>query len=150
MNNDFFERLHFVIDAGRRLVDDKTASISPELYELMTYSERGPDAEIPLIKNGTRINWHGTLKRAAVDLWDTKENNPDNAPTLWEDINYRAGHRIIPDVITVGLAFAAGETGWWGDVLYRSIIDSNVWTPEAYPSGWEIAEQPSDTKRGVI
>jgi hypothetical protein len=141
MNNDFFERLHFVIDAGRRLVDDKTASISPELYELMTYSEREPDAEIPLIKNGTRINWHGTLKRAAVDLWDIEENNPDNAPTLWEDINYRAGHRIIPDVITVGLAFSKGETGWWGDVLYRSKVNANVYTPEQYALNWEQVEE---------
>ena len=34
-------------------------------------------------------------------------------------------------------AYALGECGWWGDVLYRSTIASNVWTPEAYPAGWE-------------
>lgn len=139
MNYDFFERLHTVIDAGRRMVDDKTASIAPELYSLMTYPEREPGAEIPLIEHGTRINWNGTLKRAAVDIWDTVENNPDNAPTLWEDINYRAGHRIIPDVITVGLAFSKGETGWWGDTLYVSKADANVYTPEQYADNWELA-----------
>lgn len=138
MTYDFYERLHSVIDAGRRMVDDKTASILPELYDLMTYPEREPGAEIPLIEHGTRINWNGTLKRAAVDLWDTKENNPDNAPTLWEDIQYRRGERIIPETVTAGLAFAKDECGWWGDVLYRSTIDSNVWTPEQYPAGWEV------------
>ena len=138
--NDFFARLHYVIDAGRRMVDDKTASIAPELYELMTYNEREAEAEIPLIKNGTRINWNGTLKRAAVDLWDTEENNPDNAPALWEDINYKAGHRIIPEVITVGLAFSEGEIGWWNDVLYRSKVNANVYTPDTYPNNWEIVE----------
>ena len=135
---DFFERLHSVIDAGRRMVDDKTASIAPELYDIMTYDDREPESQIPLIKNGTRINWKGTLKRAAVDLWDTKENNPDNAPTLWEDILYRAGHRIIPDVITVGLAFSKGETGWWGDILYISKVDNNVYTPAQYMDNWEV------------
>jgi hypothetical protein len=140
MSYDFFDRLHQVIVAGRALVDDRTASIAPELFELMTYAEREPGAEIPLIKAGTRINWNGTLKRAAVDLWDTEENNPDNAPTLWEDINYRAGHRIIPDVITVGLAFSKGETGWWGDILYVSKADNNVYTPEQYAANWELAE----------
>ena len=134
---DFFDRLHSVIDAGRRMVDDQTASIAPELYDTMTYADREPDAEIPPIKVGTRINWNGTLKRAAVDLWDTKENNPDNAPTLWEDIGYKSGYRIIPEVITVGLAFAKGEYGWWNDILYCSKIDNNVWTPEAYSDGWE-------------
>lgn len=140
MSYDFFDRLHQVIVAGRALVDDRTASIAPELFELMTYEEREPGADIPLIKHGTRINWNGVLKRAAVDLWDTEENNPDNAPNLWEDILYRAGHRIIPDVITVGLAFSNGETGWWGDVLMRSKADNNVWTPEQYPDYWENVE----------
>ena len=86
---------------------------------------------------GTRINWHGTIKRAAVDLWDTETNNPDNAPTLWEDIAYREGYRVIPETITAGTAFAKDELGWWGDVLYKSLIDANVYTPEAYPAGWE-------------
>lgn len=138
MMNDFFSRLHSVIDAGRRMVDDATASIAPELFDLMTYPEREPGDEIPLIEHGTRINWNGTLKRAAVDLWDTKENNPDNAPTLWEDILYRNGIRIIPEVITAGLAFANEELGWWGDTLYRSKIANNVWTPEQHPDGWEV------------
>lgn len=89
------------------------------------------------IKAGFRINWKGVVKKAAADLWDTRENNPDNAPTLWDDIPYRSGHRIIPEVITVGLAFSKDETGWWGDVLYCSKVDSNVYTPEQYPANWE-------------
>lgn len=134
------ERLHVVIAEGRKLVDDKTASIAPELFGRMTYNERDPEAEIPLIEHGTRINWKGTLKRAAVDLWDMEQYNPDNSPNMWEDISYRAGHRIIPDVITVGLAFSNGETGWWGDVLMRSKADNNVWTPEQYLDYWENVE----------
>jgi hypothetical protein len=133
-------RLHTVIVAARKLVDDKTASIAPELFEKMGYESRQQDEEITLIKAGTRINWNGTLKRAAVDLWDTEENNPDNAPALWEDINYKAGHRIIPEVITVGLAFSEGETGWWNDMLYRSKVNANVYTPDTYPNNWEIVE----------
>jgi hypothetical protein len=114
-------------------LDDAVASTVIPLYPGMRYDGA-------LIKAGTRINWNGTLKRAAVDLWDIAENNPDNAPGLWEDINYRAGHRIIPDVITVGLVFSNGETGWWGDVLKRSKADNNVWTPDQYPDYWEDAE----------
>lgn len=114
-------------------LEDKEASKTPELFGKL--NENGE-----LIKAGTRINWNGTLKRASVDLWDTKENNPDNAPTLWEDIEYKNGIRIIPEVITVGTAFSKDELGYWQDVLYKSLIDNNVWTPTANPSGWELVK----------
>lgn len=131
MNHEKAARLHTVIVAGRELVDDKTASIVPELFGRL--KEDGS-----LISHGTRINWNGNLKRAAVDLWDTKENNPSNAPTLWEDIAYRDGYRIIPATITTGTAFAMDECGWWGDTLYRSKLAVNVYTPEQYSAGWEV------------
>ena len=134
MENELYARLHTVIAAGRSMVDDKIASVAPELFDLLS-------GDGSLIEHGTRINWKGNLKRAAVDLWDRPENNPDNAPALWEDIRYRIGHRIIPEVITVGLAFSKEETGWWGDVLYRSRVDNNVYTPEQYPGNWDIAAE---------
>lgn len=114
-------------------LDDATASTAPEMFPRL--SENGL-----LVSAGTRINWNGSIKRAAVDLWDTPENNPDNAPALWEDINYREGYRIIPETITAGMAFALGECGWWNGVLYRSTIPANTYTPEQYPAGWEIVE----------
>lgn len=54
---------------------------------------------------------------------------------------YREGIRIIPNPITVGLAFAKDELGWWGDTLYRSKVDNNVYTPEEYPDNWEIVKK---------
>lgn len=93
-----------------------------------------------LVTAGTRINWNGDLKRAAVDIWDTVENNPDNAPVLWEDIGYKDGYRIIPEVITVGLAFALNERGWWNGVLYKSLLNANTYTPDQYAAGWEVVE----------
>ena len=129
-----FEKIHAVIAAGRELVDDKTASLAPNLYGKLKLDGS-------LIKAGTRINWNGALKKAAVDLWDTEENNPNNAPTLWADIEYRDGHRIIPETITVTTAFAKDECGWWNGALYRSLVDTNVYTPDEYAANWEKVEQ---------
>lgn len=114
----------------RESATDEQASLVACLYPTLKQSNT-------LVKAGTRINHNGTIKRAAVDLWDTAENNPDNAPTLWEDIAYKEGYRIIPDTITVGTAFAKGEKGWWEDDLYTSLLDNNVWTPVQNPVGWE-------------
>ena len=119
------------MDNAANVLTDADASNSVLLYPTL----KGDGS---LIKTGTRINWNGTLKRAAVDLWDTAENTPDVATDIWEDINYKNGYRIIPETITVGLAFSKDEIGWWGDVLYKSIYDgANVWTPEQYAAAWE-------------
>lgn len=126
-------QLRPIIEQAAQSLDDKTASEGAELFPALKYDGR-------LIKAGTRINWFGVLKQSAVDLWDTVENNPVNAPTLWQDIAYKQGIRIIPDVITVTTQFAKGEQGWWHDEVYESLIDANVYTPEQYPAGWQLIE----------
>ena len=118
------------IETAAEGLDDATASQMALLFP-------GLKGDGSLVKSGTRINWNGVVKRAAVDLWDTEPNNPDNAPTLWEDLAYIDGIRIIPEVITVGTAFSNGEQGWWNGDLYESQADNNVWTPDAYPAYWE-------------
>lgn len=125
-------RLRAIVEQAAASLDDKTASTAPALLRRLRQDGK-------LVSAGTRVNWGGTLKRAAVDLWDTAENTPDAAPTLWEDIDYRDGYRIIPETITAGTAFAMDELGWWGDKLYKSKLAANVYTPEQYPAGWEAA-----------
>lgn len=121
------------IEAAALNLDDKGASMSADFYSDMVYNGE-------LIKAGTRINHNGVLYKAAVDLWDTEANTPENAPTLWEGIQYHEGIRIIPEVITAAGAFALGEPGYWkaDGKTYKSLIDANVYTPEAYPQGWEV------------
>ena len=123
-------QLRKMIETLSANLSDADASTSAELFPRLKQDGS-------LVAAGTRINWYGKVKRAAVDLWDTIENNPDNAPTLWENLAYRDGIRIIPETITAGTAFAKDELGWWGDPLYKSLLDANVWTPEQNASGWE-------------
>ena len=126
-------KLRSVMELSGTSLDDATASTAPDMFPRLKESGE-------LVKAGVRINWNGTVKKASVDLWDTAENNPDNAPELWADLDYRDGYRIIPETITVTTAFAEGECGWWGDVLYRSKVNGNVYTPAVYPDNWEIVE----------
>lgn len=118
----------------RQSATDQQASEAASLYPTMKYDGS-------LISYQTRINWNGTVKRAATDLWDTAENNPDNAPALWEDIGYVDGVRVIPETISAAAAFALNELGYWQGNVYKSLIDNNVWTPTAYPAGWQIQLQ---------
>lgn len=123
-------RLRAIVEQAAESLDDQTVSTAPTLLRKLKQDGK-------LVSAGTRINWGGAIKRAAVDLWDTAGNTPDAAPKLWEDIDYRDGYRVIPSVITAGTAFAMDELGWWGGKLYKSKLTANVYTPEQYPAGWE-------------
>ena len=116
-------------------LDDKTASTAPEMFGKLKQSGA-------LVKAGTRINWNGVVKKANVDLWDTAENAPDNAPDLWSNLAFHDGYRIIPTVFTAELAFSEGETGWWEQdgCYYTANANGTVWTPAEYPSAWTKKE----------
>ena len=124
-------KLRPIIEQATESLDDKDASESVELFPHL----KGDGS---LIKVGTRINWNGVLKQAAVDLWDTDDNTPDNAQTLWTDIAYREGIRVIPETITAAQAFALDELCWRDGHIYRSTIAANVYTPDQYATGWEM------------
>lgn len=124
-------KLRTLIEQAVKSLPDKEASEGASLFPRLK-------ADGSLVTAGTRINWNGRIKKAAADLWDTAENHPDNAPGLWQDIAYREGYRIIPDTLTVTTAFAKDECGWWDGALYRSLLDANIYTPAAYPAGWQI------------
>lgn len=121
------------LDKALPAVPDKDASGCVDLYPTLKQGGK-------LIRAGTRINWDGWLKQATVDLWDTEANDPDHAPDLWVKINYKDGVRVIPDVISAAEAFALDELGWWDGAIYKSLIAANVYTPDAYPQGWELQE----------
>ena len=116
-------------------LDDKTASTAPEMFGKLKQSGA-------LVKAGTRINWNGVVKKANVDLWDTAENSPDNAPDLWSNLAFHDGYRIIPTVFTAELAFSEGETGWWEQdgCYYTANANGTVWTPSEYPRAWTKKE----------
>lgn len=122
-------KLRAIVEQAAALLDDKTASEAPTLFPRLK-------RDGSLVRAGTRICHNGEIKKAAVDLWDTAENDPDHAHTLWAKIDYRDGYRIVPSVITVTTAFAKGERGWWNGKLYESAVDSNVYTPEQYAPNW--------------
>ena len=127
-------KLRPVMERASASLDDQTASTAAALFPRLKRDGK-------LIAAGTRINWKGRIKKAAADLWDTAENNPKNAPSLWQDIEYKDGYRIIPDTLTVTTAFAKDECGWWDGVLYRSLMEGNVYTPAVYPAGWEEVKE---------
>ena len=120
-------------EAGTSILADREASMLVDMAPNMKYDGS-------LVEAGTRIRWGDKLKRASVALWDREENNPDNAPTLWEDIQYVDGVRVIQENMSAALAFSYLEEGWWKGKVYISQMQGNVYTPETAPNQWKLKE----------
>lgn len=127
------KKLRPLIEQAAASLDDQTASRGAQLFPKMKLDGS-------LIKGGTRINWNGKLKRAAADLWDREDCTPEVAPTLWEDIDYVDGVRVIPETITSTLAFKLDELGWWDGNVYKSLRDGNCFNPSVTPEWWALQE----------
>ena len=108
---------------------DAVASEIPSLFPTLTYTGK-------LIKNGTRIRWNDKLYIAAYDTYDRQDTDPDHDTNGWTILQYTDGYRNIPDVMTTTNMFKKDEIGYRNGKLWKSLIDNNSWTPEAYPNGW--------------
>ena len=127
---DKARQLRPILVSAADSLSDQEISLCPEFAHTMAYDGG-------LISYKTRINWNGSIKMAALNLWDWEENNPDNNPTMWTDIEYVEGIRKIKENMTAGEAFSLGEKGWWKGSIYESTYNGNVYTPEQYPDGWK-------------
>lgn len=88
-----------------------------------------------------RIEHKGKLY-FVIGVHTVQENwTPDTAVSLYTEIKYRKGHRVIEEYITAEEKFRKGETGIDADdVVWISKVDNNVYTPVQYPSNWERKE----------
>ena len=123
--------LRKIIEKAMALLDDAELSKGIELLPSLKYNGN-------LISNGTKVKFNSKIYKASVDLYDTEQNYPINAPTLWEEILYKNGIRIIPEFITVTTKFSKNELGYWNDTICQSLVDNNVYNPEQYSQNWQI------------
>lgn len=93
---------------------------------------------------GDIVNYNGTLYKSLMDgnVW-----SPDVYPTAWEvygatpEPEPEPEPTEYPDWVQPSGSHDAYNTGDivnYNGTLYRSLIDGNTWSPDAYPQGWEV------------
>lgn len=66
---------------------------------------------------------------------------PDNTVSLYEPIGLNAaGYPVWSQPSGAHDAYNTGDIVDYNGTLYKSLIDGNVYSPEAYPQGWEVVE----------
>lgn len=120
---------------------DGTALIAAE-DRIPTWRQRDYSS-VPV---GTPYKWQGQVYKLwqQHDATQQPDWTPDQAVSLWDIC-----HTTDPDAAKPYLApqgsrglYQTGECCLYGGHVWKSRIDNNAWTPDAYPAGWEDLGAP--------
>lgn len=78
------------------------------------------------------------LYQVLQDHTSAAEWTPDTAVSLYKAIGVTSGgYSEWVQPLGASDAYNTGDIVSYNGKLYKSIIDANVWAPDAYPAGWE-------------
>lgn len=81
------------------------------------------------------------LYQVLQDHTSAAEWTPDTATSLYKKIGVTEdGYAEWVQPLGASDAYNTGDVVSYKGVLYRSLIDGNVWAPDAYPAGWAVVE----------
>lgn len=94
---------------------------------------------------GDRVRYGGVLYKVLQAHTSQEGWTPTDAPSLFARV-------LIPDpqVIPVWVQpdstnpYMIGDKVYYPDengLIYESVIDNNIWSPEAYPAGWRVVNE---------
>lgn len=77
---------------------------------------------------------------AAVRSLEARISAPGSGGTAATEPDPEANPEAAEFVQPTGAhdAYNTGDCVTYRGVIYRSLIDSNVWAPDVYPAGWEV------------
>lgn len=124
-------KLRAAIEAAAVSLDDRTASTVPELYP-------GWDPSKPYTA-GDRVRYGGVLYKCLQAHTAQETWTPTASPSLWAQVlGETLSEWTQPDSTN---PYMKGDKVIFNGQIYVSVIDNNVWSPSAYPAGWEAANE---------
>lgn len=115
----------------RDSIDDEMALTAVEVYPQWR-------AEGEEYKVGQRVQYNGTLYKVLTDHTSQEAWTPVDAPSLFAKV-------LIPNVNVIPEweqpdstnPYMNGDKVTYNGKTYVSTIDNNIWSPDAYPAGWQ-------------
>ena len=124
------------------LPEEKIIELTAELTieQMLELIEIYPDWEPGInYSTGTLVKYKSQLYEVIASGHISQDDwTPDVTPALFKKI---VPEGVIPEWIQPTGSHDAYNTGdkiTFNEIVYESLIDGNVWSPEAYPAGWQI------------
>lgn len=116
-------------------VSDDVALLIPDVYPV--WSGNGVE-----YKKDMRVTYNSVLYKVLQDHTSQETWIPTDAPSLFAKV--LTSTETIPDweQPSADNAYMKGDKVRYNGKVYESLIDNNVWAPDAYPDGWkEVTEK---------
>lgn len=124
------QALRDVIVGAMQNVDDAAALSNPLLF---------PEWETDVtLSAGQKVRYGGVLYKVLQSHVTQGGWSPEDAPSLFAKLLIQ-DEDVIPDWVQPDSTnpYMKGDKVMYNGVKYESLIDNNVWSPEAYPAGWQ-------------
>lgn len=138
--------ISFVTMAEAGIIDEVTAAEHTEMFlpwnsntfyrigDIRTFAVEAPSETM----TGETILVSQLYKclqdHAAQEGWE-----PNITPSLWKNLSVAEnGIQEWSQPVSSSDAYMTGDEVMYNEKHYKSLIDNNVWSPEAYPQGWEL------------
>ncbi|GHU60692.1 hypothetical protein FACS1894171_2520 [Clostridia bacterium] len=93
-----------------------------------------------VVKYGVNADGETQLYEVVQGHTSQADWTPDVAVSLFKKIGFTdEGLPVWTQPLGAGDAYQTGDRVSHNGVVYTSKIDNNVWSPEAYPAGWEAS-----------
>lgn len=115
-------------------IEDEVALVIPEVFPVWS-------ANSVEYKKDERVTYNGVLYKVITAHTSQESWTPTDAPSLFVKVIVQEGEILEWEQPTAENAYKKGDKVRFKGKVYESLIDNNVWSPEAYPAGWrEIVE----------
>jgi len=87
-----------------------------------------------------RVRYGEKLYRCVQSHTSQADWEPDRTPALWTEVARPGEIPVWRQPTGAQDAYAKGDKVWYPErdtTVYVSLIDGNIWSPDAYPDGWE-------------
>lgn len=121
-------------EAQLATVDDGAALLITEYYPVWS----GDSVEY---KKDYRLTYNGALYKVLQDHTSQPNWTPTDTPSLFAKVlTSETGEPLPWEQPDSTNPYMTGDRVTYNGKVYESIIDNNVWAPDAYPQGWKEVE----------
>lgn len=120
----------------------EVASVYPEYEVGKKYEAKKDSKPADVFSYGTNDVGDPQLYMVLQDHTSAEEWTPDTATSLYKPIGVTEdGIAVWVQPLGASDAYNIGDRVSYNGVIYVSTIDGNVWSPDAYPTGWKVVTE---------